>query len=186
VTTDPRAALILDPSDLSEPTQRWIASLPTQNTVAEVFRRHMIGSAREDAREDRKRAQRLAQLHSDREDMADAYALRGEAIPTLADKFREWAALAELEERAEANAEARRVQQQRADERAIVAERRRSELVRDLAREKARHLQTLHDANQLGAAMFEARHGSAYRADEYGQPGGYRVRSGGPIVGGPY
>jgi hypothetical protein len=46
------------------------------------------------------------------EDMQDAMALRGEARPTLSERFREWAALEELEAREDDGRRARRAEEQ--------------------------------------------------------------------------
>ena len=135
MTTHPNDALIVgDTSDLSAPTREWLDSLPTQNTVAEVFRRHMIGTEREDRREERARAQKLEEFQSHREDVATAMALHGETMPTLGDRFKAWAALAELEEREDDRRRARR-----AEERAEQQAQRVRELETALAREKLEH-----------------------------------------------
>jgi len=77
--------------------------------------------SQEDWRAERAEAAWLANARQRAEDMQDAMALRGEARPTLSERFREWAALEELEARDDDGRRARRAEEQLAARTARVA-----------------------------------------------------------------
>ena len=178
MTTDPRDALIVgDDSDLSEPTRAWLATLPLQNTPADVFARYVRSTAIEDDREDRERERRRAASLAEREDAAAVAWVRGDAAETVsvAERFAQWAAMDEIESRNDNLAAARR-SQQRAEERAVLAERRRLELEAELAKERAAHQRASWMAEDRLAGWQAAR----ARAEQgyYSQPQShYRVRN---------
>jgi len=90
--------------------------------------------SQEDWRAERAEAAWLANARQRAEDMQDAMALRGEARPTLSERFREWAALEELEAREDDGRRARRAEEQLAARTARVAE-----LERELEEERRAH-----------------------------------------------
>jgi len=90
--------------------------------------------SQEDWRAERAEAAWLANARQRAEDMQDAMALRGEARPTLSERFREWAALEELEAREDDGRRARRAEEQLAARTARVAE-----FERELEEERRAH-----------------------------------------------
>jgi hypothetical protein len=90
--------------------------------------------SQEDWRAERAEAARVANARRRAEDMQDAMALRGEARPTLSERFREWAALEELEAREDDGRRARRAEEQLAARTARVAE-----FERELEEERRAH-----------------------------------------------
>jgi hypothetical protein len=96
--------------------------------------------------------------------MAAAMARRGEAVPTIADRFVEWAAMTEIEDRHAAKvAETRR--EQLLGEALAVAETRRMEALRQLAKEQKRsdrNLRNLSAANQVAGSALRRRRAAGY------------------------
>ena len=184
--TNPRDALIIgDTSDLSEPTRQYLDSLPLQGGPAQVLARYAMRS-QEDWRAERKEAARVADARQRAEDMQDAMALRGEAIPTLADRFRMWAAMEELEAREDDRRRARRAEEQLAARNQRVAQL-EAELAKERvahARERVAHARSARLASdRLDGWKAARRSGQGY--DDSYPPRNY-TRSGGAIVRGPY
>ena len=160
MTTDPRDALIVgDDSDLSESTRAWLATLPLQNTPAQVLDRHMRAAALEDAAEDRERERRRTAALADREDLAAVAWVRGDEAATVsvAERFAQWAAMDEIEERNNNLAAARRAQR-RADEQAVVQAERIERLEAELAAERQGHARTSQQYHEAVAGWGRANH----------------------------
>lgn len=97
--TDPRDALIV--GDVND-------------SPVQVFARFAVDAAREDHREERERAERLAEFQDRRENLAAAAMRHGEPIPTLTERFAAFAAYAELEERADERQRSAQAEERRA------------------------------------------------------------------------
>jgi hypothetical protein len=146
-------------TEYSEQTQQWLDEQAT-NSPAVVLANYARAAERAERQEERARAEKLADAQARRENMAFEMSLRGQSLPTLEDKFREWAALEEIEN---AREDRERMSEREAatHERAIKAEARRAALESELSVQQDKHLRTLRAANE---ALVSQRAPSSYRA----------------------
>jgi hypothetical protein len=185
MTTDPRDALILgDTSDLSESTREWLDELPLVGGREQVLANYMRAANIEDAAEERERERRRAAAQADREDLAAVAWVRGDAAETVtvAERFRAWAAMSEIEERNQERNEART----RSAEAAARAERQAKrilELEAELAAEQLAHTRASWRASDAVAGWGRERERNRPAGQGYSQLRNYVRNSGGPILG---